>query len=108
MKIQNLEAIKQCPRFNKCGCPICPLDTDMEKRVYIKSEEKCTLARSLRQRLGRNVPWRGLFPRELAGLSSWAGRSEESTLRTMHNLALGRSKGSITSGSKTQGGDDGI
>lgn len=33
----------RCPRFERCGAPICPLDPDWRKRTLIKGEPTCGL-----------------------------------------------------------------
>ena len=32
---------EQCQRFEKCDAPLCPLDEDIEKRVWYVGEEIC-------------------------------------------------------------------
>lgn len=32
---------QQCKRFNSCNAPICPLDEQYLKRIYLKSESIC-------------------------------------------------------------------
>ena len=33
----------ECPYFDSCNAPKCPLDPDYKNRVYIKGEPKCKL-----------------------------------------------------------------
>ena len=33
--------LRECPRFNSCNMPKCPLDLEAYKRVYLKSEDLC-------------------------------------------------------------------
>jgi len=33
--------IQHCPKFRTCSVPICPLDSNMRKRVYVDGEPKC-------------------------------------------------------------------
>jgi hypothetical protein len=33
--------ISNCPRFDKCSAPICPLDRNWKLRVYLKGEPIC-------------------------------------------------------------------
>ena len=35
------QAMKECPRFDKCNAPICPLDPDVLDRVHIKGDPVC-------------------------------------------------------------------
>ena len=32
---------KQCPKHSKCSAPLCPLDSDWEKRVMHKDDRTC-------------------------------------------------------------------
>jgi hypothetical protein len=40
---QNIENIKQCPRFETCSIPKCPLDFFMSERVELPEDERCPL-----------------------------------------------------------------
>lgn len=35
--------IKKCPRFQRCSVPLCPLDREVEKRVYLEGDPTCRL-----------------------------------------------------------------
>jgi hypothetical protein len=35
------QAMKECPRFDRCNAPICPLDPDVLDRVHAKGEAVC-------------------------------------------------------------------
>ena len=35
------QAMEECPRFDDCGAPICPLDPDVLDRVHAKGEAVC-------------------------------------------------------------------
>ena len=35
------QAMKECPRFDGCGAPICPLDPDVLDRVSVKGDSVC-------------------------------------------------------------------
>jgi hypothetical protein len=39
--MMNAMKMCDCPRFERCSAPICPLDPDWELRVYRKSEPTC-------------------------------------------------------------------
>lgn len=71
MKDENLLRMERCPRFSRCSVPICPLDEGKDKRVYLKGEPKCNLPKSRRLKLGEDLPWKGLTPREEAGIRNW-------------------------------------
>ncbi len=38
--IKDSTAPNQCPKFNKCNAPICPLDSESRNRKHL-SEDKC-------------------------------------------------------------------
>jgi len=78
----------QCPRYPKCSVPICPLDAEKDRRVYLKGEPKCTLPKSIRMRLGKDLPWKGLFPREYATWKQWQGKSPEERSRLAKKLVV--------------------
>ena len=46
-KTKNKTAIEmaQCPRFDRCYAPICPIDTDWRKRAHRKGEPVCAYLR---------------------------------------------------------------
>ena len=35
------QAMKECPRFDRCNAPICPLDPDVLDRVSVKGDSVC-------------------------------------------------------------------
>lgn len=70
-QVMNLSPMTDCPRFARCDVSLCPLDKEQAQRTYLLSEPRCSLAKSLRTRLGKDLPWRGLFPRELAAWRRW-------------------------------------
>ena len=35
------QAMKECPRFEGCNAPICPLDPDVLDRVHVKGDPAC-------------------------------------------------------------------
>jgi len=35
--------MKKCSRFQRCSVPLCPLDREVEKRVYLEGESTCRL-----------------------------------------------------------------
>ena len=65
-KTNNKTAIEmaQCPRFDRCCAPICPIDTDWRKRVHRKGESVCAYLR----RYAKDPLWgqkQGSVPTEL-------------------------------------------
>jgi len=71
----NLEPMTNCPRFPHCSVPICPLDRDKGRRVYLRGEPKCTLAKAVRAKLGKMLPWKGLTPSEFVAWKRWQNMS---------------------------------
>lgn len=67
---ENIE-MNKCPKFNRCSAPICPLDIDYKKRVFVEGDLECTLSRDKRMRIGKNLPNKGLTAKELGGFKSW-------------------------------------
>ena len=35
--------MQQCPKFPSCSAPFCPLDEDIEERVYLAGEPLCRI-----------------------------------------------------------------
>ena len=35
--------VDKCPKYPRCSAPLCPLDSDMDKRFYIKGDPICSL-----------------------------------------------------------------
>lgn len=68
---KNYERMKKCPRFNKCSAPICYLDELKDRRVHFKQEQKCALSKAKRLKLGSDLPWKGLTPKELSAEKRW-------------------------------------
>jgi len=76
------EAFQECPRFLKCSVNKCPLSPDynFQDSVRADQETKCTLAKSIRSRIGAkypNLPYGGLTRREYAGKKAWEDKPEE-------------------------------
>jgi len=51
---------RECPSFQTCGAPICPLDPLMEKRWAAPGEEECRALRSTREAIAARYP--GVLP----------------------------------------------
>ena len=91
--------MRQCPKFSRCSAPICPLDPGMPKRgEALPGEPLCTLPKAKRLELGQSLPWRGLWPRELAGLKQWESSTEAQRTEKARQLASRRKKSPITNG----------
>ena len=61
----------ECPRFEKCNVNKCPLDPDIDLRNSVKTDEKCTMEKQVRYKIGKKYPnllkYQGLTKREWAG-----------------------------------------
>jgi len=53
------------PRFEKCSVNVCPLDPKMQEKEQLPGETGCPMRKSVRLRLGKDLSWLGLTPREL-------------------------------------------
>jgi len=84
--MENAEPMKVCPRFSFCNAPVCPLDSEWEKRTYLPNEPICKLSKTKRLELGKNLPNRGMFKREIAGLRNWEKRTTKSKLEAVKIL----------------------
>ena len=67
-----------CPKWDRCSAPLCPLDREMANRSGridarkdgAAREPRCTLPKAERLMLGRDLPTLGLFPMERRGRKS--------------------------------------
>ena len=78
METRSLEIVKQCPRYQECSVPICPLDLLQDDRDYLPGEPKCTLPKSRRFRIGKitDLARCGLTKKEWAAKLRWQELSE--------------------------------
>lgn len=74
------EPFEDCPQYSHCSTNRCPLDPERDKRVDLEGEPKCPLGKTRRMRIAAQypklIPWRGLWPRELAARLRWEAMSE--------------------------------
>jgi hypothetical protein len=100
---------EDCSSFNECSAPFCPLDPDIEKRVWFSTEEVCRSRkygqhrairkqRSIQKRqtkcwLNRAIRWR-----ELCERSKPKKFSNEQKIQFGNRLREWRAKGKIVSG----------
>ena len=70
-----------CPRYNFCNAPICPLDPNWTSRVYVYGDEKCKLGKGLRQKLGKNLPNKGLKFGEFTNSDYWKSLTDEERVK---------------------------
>jgi len=80
----DLRPMIDCPRWDGCGVPICPLDPGQEQRDRLAGEPKCRLSKAKRAELGADLPWRGLTPRELSAQERW----EQMTAEEQHQVSM--------------------
>lgn len=90
--------MKKCPRFHTCDVPKCPLDEDIDLRVKLSEDPKCTLPKSKRMKLGKDLPMKGMTKREFVGWNKWQSISSKSKAETLKNLSAGREKLGIVQG----------
>ena len=78
----------KCPRFARCSVPICPLDLFADLRTRLPGEPRCTLAKSIRLRLGTEteLPRQGLTKCEWAARQRWERLSESQRRHSLANL----------------------
>jgi len=72
----NDRRMEQCPRFQTCEAPCCPLDELWDVRVKLPGDEACSLRKADRLRLGADLPKHGLFQGELAAIMRFYGTWE--------------------------------
>jgi len=89
--------MRLCPKFSSCSAPLCPLDIDMKKRTRLVGEKNCTLSKNKRLLLGKDLLWKGLTKKEIAGEQIWNSRGESSKIATLQKLVSNRQKNKITS-----------
>lgn len=82
---ENTDRMRQCPHFQTCSVPYCPLDEFADYR-HTKDKRGCKVKKSVRMRLGKNMKTKGLSKPERAGLKAW----EERTDKTEHLRRLSK------------------
>lgn len=82
----NFHRMQKCPRFKRCSVPICPLDRLMKQRTKVEGEPKRTLPKNTRLKLGKDLPWKGLWSREISGIRNWENLSEEKKIEVKVRL----------------------
>lgn len=66
---QNTKIMEECPQFDTCSAPKCPLDSFIDKRVETEGDAKCKMEKNVRLRIGEKhgLPKKGLTNAEWAG-----------------------------------------
>ena len=75
-----MNAPRECPRFQRCGANKCPLHIDYETFVDSPGDEKCTLGKPRRVRIGSGYPelkYGGMTPREFHAAERQANMTPE-------------------------------
>lgn len=72
----------ECPSFDICSAPKCPLDPDIKERDgRYPEEEKCRANKPTRQKISMKypnlLPYQGLFGREWHGRQRWLALTPE-------------------------------
>jgi hypothetical protein len=66
----------KCPRFERCSTNKCLLDPEMKSHKNLPGEEKCGCYKSIRIKLGKDLPWGGLTKSEINGKKRWENLPE--------------------------------
>lgn len=74
------DILKECPRFKSCNVNVCPLDVSSPQRIEFRSEEKCSVSKNLRLKIGQqyNLPNLGLTRAEFAARKRFEEMGQES------------------------------
>ena len=91
----DIRPFKECPRFERCSVNHCPLDPDVyrleRESIPGDRETKCGLPKRRRMEIAARhpeaLPWRGLWPAELAAVQRWEAMPPEERER---RVAAGR------------------
>ncbi len=97
----NDNPMRLCPRFEDCSVPVCLLGHS-QSGIRLPGEPKCTLGKGTRMKYGKDLPWRGLNPAELAHLKKWEELSSEE--QNKRRLAI-RSAGQQSRGGGRSGNE---
>jgi len=94
---ENTARMEQCPSFEGCSAPKCPLDQFMTQRFYYLGEPKCVANLSTRVRLGKDLPNLGVLPRQLNGFVRFYGSIDKvkEVLLTRFVIASVENKGQV-------------
>ena len=92
---------RECPSFNNCSAPRCPLDPEIKDRIRLKGEEKCVAWKTTRLKIAQRYPnllkYGGLTAREWYGKKNWDNKSDAEkeffTEQGTKRLKLAKSQG---------------
>lgn len=72
MKDEKILPYHECQNYIKCSCNVCPLDPLQDDKESLKGEEKCTLRKATRLKIG--IKYSNLLPRQGLTKRQWAGK----------------------------------
>ena len=96
--MDDLSAMKECPRFNTCSCNLCPLDFAIAERWPQDDEQDCMARRATREAIAARhpgLPTGGLTRREVARdkrRAQWNALSPEERKARLSKLSPFRPK----------------
>lgn len=78
-ELEKVRIMQECPRFSFCNVPKCPLDVDIDKRVEEKGDERCTMEKNVRVKIGKkyNLPLQGMTKQEFSSTKTWENLPED-------------------------------
>jgi len=76
--MKEIQPYKECPRFDWCSSNKCPLDPDLDKRVVLPDDPKCTAFKSIRMKIAANYPV--LLPRQGLTKYEWKAKKTWATM----------------------------
>lgn len=92
MTIDETELMEQCPKFNHCSAPKCPLDYYQDERTRLKGEPICKAKKETRFKIGKDssLKFKGLTKSEYSWMMSGAKRFRKffSYLKKNRKLAI--------------------
>ena len=50
--MSELRPYEECPSYISCSCNKCPLDPDIDERVWDREDDKCVAQKPTRKRIG--------------------------------------------------------
>jgi|GEM_PF-2243342 len=101
---ENSKRMEQCPNFETCEAPKCPLDELYDVRVYLRGERRCRARKGTRIGIGGSLPNHGLFPREMRGIELYYGSWEQYVAHKQEVAKeLGASQPTLRTQSKNEG-----
>jgi len=72
-EFESLKIMQECPKFDRCSAPYCPLDLLQDIRDRFPGEPKCRLSKNKRMKIaeGTGLPLTGLTKMEHAAEMRW-------------------------------------